>query len=65
VPQVRAVSVMRGASFASLTVPGAGAVELHAADAQQRQDRHRQHDDAHAAEPAQRVAPQVDASAAA
>ena len=36
-----------------------GAVHLHAADAQQRQDGHRQHDDAHAAQPVQRVAPQV------
>ena len=37
-----------------------GAINLHAADAQHGQDRHRQHDDAHAAEPAQQVAPQID-----
>ena len=37
-----------------------GAVDLHAADAEQRQDRDREHDDPHAAEPAQQVAPQID-----
>ncbi len=37
-----------------------GAVNLHAAHAQHRQDGHGQHDDAHAAEPAQQVAPQID-----
>ncbi len=37
-----------------------GAVNLHAADAEHGQDRHRQHDDAHAAQPAQEMAPQID-----
>ena len=37
-----------------------GLVELHAADAEQRQDGDHQHDDAHAAEPAERVTPEVD-----
>ena len=56
-----AVSVMRGVSFSSFTGPGRfGLVELHAADAQQRQHGDGQHDDADAAEPVQRVAPEVD-----
>ena len=38
-----------------------GLEELHAADPQQRQDRDRQHDDSHAAEPLQRAAPHVQA----
>ena len=56
-----AVCVMRGVSFSFLTGPGRlGLVELHAADAEQRQDRDHQHDDAHAAVPAERVPPEVD-----
>jgi hypothetical protein len=43
---------MRGVSFWSFMRAGhLGLVELAAADAQQRQDRHRQHDDAQAARP--------------
>ena len=37
-----------------------GAVDLHPSDPQQRQDGHGEHDDSHAAEPAQQVAPQID-----
>ncbi len=56
-----AVSVMRGVRRSSLTGPGVSAlVQLHAADAQQRQHRDRQHDDAEAAEPVQRGTPEVE-----
>ena len=37
-----------------------GPVNLHAADAQHRQDGHGQHDDAHASQPAQEMTPQID-----
>jgi hypothetical protein len=43
---------MRGVSFVVLHRPGRlGLVKRHAADAEDRQDRDREHDDAHAAEP--------------
>ncbi len=56
-----AVCSMRGVSLRVLHGPGhLGAVDLHAADAEHRQNRDREHDDPHAAEPAQQVAPQID-----
>ena len=39
-----------------------GAINLHAADTEHGQDGHRQHDDAHAAQPAQQMPPQIDRS---